>query len=300
MDIKQLSYFLSTVKHGSLKAAAREHFVTQPAVTMQLKKLEEELGEKLYVRRGRRIVATQVGTYVVPYAEEVLQRIEALRTAVHGLKGLERGHLTLGNIDAASIYVLPSVFRSLRRKHPGVEIRVIVADTDHLIRTLESGEIELAIVTLPLSREGLEVVPIYRDDMVLVASPGHRLATERGHRRVLEVVSQTGLITYPADSTTRRLIEQVFLENGLQLRSSMEMSSPEAIKRLTEAGLGLSILPIKAVANEIRRGKLRSLPTGRVKFSRMLGLVHRSGEELSRPAHVFRQMLLEKFGRNIG
>ena len=298
MEIRQLKYFLSAIRRGSLKNAAREHFVTQPAVSIQLKKLEEEVGEKLYFRSGKRVVPTETGSLLISQIEEVLHRIDALKESVRGLKGLEQGRLRLGNIDAASIYVLPGVFRAFHRKYPGIDIQVVVADSDGLLDSLDAGDVELAIVTMPLARENVEVVPFYNDAMALVASPRHELATSRiKRRRPLEAVAEAGLISYPARSMTRRLIENVFMENGLSFRAAMEMSSPEAIKRLTETGLGASILPLKIVSSEVRRGTLKVIPTGKVKFQRTLGVVYRRKETLSQPARVFLKMLIEKHAR---
>ncbi len=290
-----MKYFLAAIRLGSIKGAAQEHFVTQPAVSIQLKKLEEEVGEKLYFRSRKRIVPTQAGRVLIPQIEEVLRGVEVLKESVRALKGLERGRLRRGSIDAASIYVLPPVFGSFSHRYPGVDIRVVVDDSDGLLDSLDEGDVELAIVTLPLAREGLDVIPFYKDEMVLVASPRHEVVTSRlKRRRPLESIAEMGLISYPSGSTTRRLIESVFVENGLNVRSSMEMSSPEAIKRLTETGLGASILPARIVSREVQRGTLKVIRTGRVKFQRILGVVCRDRETLSQPARVFLKMLLEK------
>lgn len=294
MEIRQLRYFVSTVRLGSLKEAARENFVTQPAVTIQLKKLEREIGEKLYVRAGRRIRPTQAGSFLAEYAEEILARVDDLSAGVQQLRGLERGLLCIGNIDAATIYVLPGVFAEFRSAYPGVDIKVVVADSEGLLSALDAGHIELAIVILPLSSESVELTPFYEDTMVLVVDPKHELATDKP-RNPLRSVAETGLITYPVRSTTRRLIERVFLENGLTFRAAMEMSSPEAIKRLTEAGLGPSILPLRVVEPEIRRGTLSVVPTGKVTFVRTLGVVYRNNAELSPSAKMFLKMLLGRF-----
>jgi DNA-binding transcriptional LysR family regulator len=294
MDIRQLRYFVSAIRHGSLRAAAREHFVTQPAVSIQLKNLEEELGEKHYVRRGRRIEPTQAGTSVYSDAEDIIGKMEALSHRVGALKTLERGALKMGSIDAASVYVLPDVFRAFRSRYPGIDVQVIVADSHTLLAALGSGAIELAVVTLPVAGEPHHVVPVYEDRMVLVAHPRHDLATRRGRASILERVAETGLITYPARSTTRRLIEKVFLDNGLTPRVTMEMSSPEAIKKLAEAGLGPSILPAAVVANEVKAGTLVVISTGKVRFSRTLGVVLRDRESLSPPAGAFLEMVTRK------
>jgi DNA-binding transcriptional LysR family regulator len=297
MEIRQLRYFISAIRHGSLRAAATEHFVTQPAVSIQLKKLEEELGEKLYVRRGRRIEPTQAGSFVLADAEEIVGRIDALTHNVGAVKTMQRGVLKMGSIDAASIYVLPDVFRAFRGEYPGIDIQVIVSDSQSLILALGTGTIELAVVTLPLPGEPYDVVPVYEDRMVLVAHPRHELVRSRRRRRVLERVAEMGLITYPARSTTRRLIEKVFLDNGLTLRVTMEMSSPEAIKKLAEAGLGPSVLPAHVVANEVKTKTLVVIPTGKIRFSRTLGVVFKDREKLSPPAAAFLNMVRRKVGR---
>jgi DNA-binding transcriptional LysR family regulator len=218
-----------------------------------------------------------------------------MKESIHGLTNLQRGELRLGSIDAATIYVLPGVFRSYRRKYPGIDIQVVVADSDGLLASLDSNAVELAIVTLPLRSDGLEVVPFFEEPMVLVAHPKHVLAVKRHKpREALDVVADSGLITYPAQSTTRQLIEDVFDENGLECRPAMEMSSPEAIKRLAEAGLGAAILPQKVVASELRRGTLKAISTGSARFRRKLGVVYRNEESLSPPTRVFLKMLLDK------
>jgi DNA-binding transcriptional LysR family regulator len=295
MEIRQLRYFLSAMRRGSLRAAAKEHFVTQPAVSIQMKKLEDEFGEKLYVRRGRRLEPTQAGAMLAAESEEILRRVDELAQRIRGIKGLESGVLKMGNIDAASTYVLPGVFSSFRRKYPGIDIEVTVTDTLSLVGALETGAIELAIATLPLAAHSHEVIPFYEDEMVLVASPKHELARTRRRRNILQRVAETSLITYPARSTTRRLIEKVFMDHGVSLRVTMEMSSPEAIKKLTEAGLGASILPAELVSTEIRTGKLERIPTGKARFSRMLGVVHRKPGPLSPPARAFVEMLLKRY-----
>jgi len=293
MEIRQLQYLISAVRRGSIRAAAEEHFVTQPAVSIQLRKLEEELGEKLFVRSGRGVAPTQTGAYFIRYAGDILQRLDALRKTIQEMKGLQSGFLRIGAIDSAGVYVLPPVFRAFRKKHPGVEIRVTVSDTRGLIASLDAGEIELAIVTLPHPGEGFMEFPVYEDQMVLVAHSRHPLA--RMKRPTLRAVADAGLIMYPSQSTTRRLIERVFIEEDISARAIMEISSPEAMKRLTEAGLGASILPYQVVAPEVRRGSLAVIPTGRVRFSRMLGLVYRDESALSPPGRVFLDMLRSKY-----
>jgi DNA-binding transcriptional LysR family regulator len=293
MEIRQLRYFLSVVQTGSIGRAAEANYVTQPAVTLQVQKLEEEVGEKLLERRGRTVRPTQAGRLVAEHADVIVGRIKALENAMSGLKGLESGFLRMGNIDAASVYVLPGVYRSFHKKYPGVKIEIIVGDTARLTEALGRGEVELATTTLPIDTGEFDILPIYRDDMVLVVNPKHVLARQK--HVTLQHVVEVGLITYPPTAVTRRLIDRVFIEHDLSLNATMEIASPDAIKRLTQAGLGASILPRPVVAAEVRRGALRVIQLGRIRFHRTIGMVYRSEESLSPPARVFLDMVRERF-----
>jgi DNA-binding transcriptional LysR family regulator len=289
MEFRQLKYFLSVVEEGSVSAAAAVHFVTQPAVSAQLKRLEEEAGEPLFERRGRRLVLTQVGRLLVTHAEDVVRRMDELERSLQGLRSLDSGRLRMGTIDAASVYVLPDVYRAFHRKYPGVRIEVVVDDTSHLVDALLGGDIELAITTLPVGRDGVEAQSFYREQMIPVAHPSHPLASKR--RVSLAELSEQGVISYPDGSTTRRLIEAVFAEHGIAYRAIMELSSPEAMKRLAQAELGVSILPRPVVSAEIGRRSLKALAMGRVRFEREIGMVFRRRESLSPPARAFLEMV---------
>jgi len=293
MEIRSLRYFLATVRLGSVGAAAAEHYVTQPAVSLQLKKLEGELGQKLLAKRGRRLVPTEVGSALAARAEDVMRALEELEAELHGMKQLERGFLRVGNTDAASVYVLPEVYRAFHRQYPGVRIEITIGDTGRLLEALAARRIELATATLPVDRHGLVVRPIYREELVPVAHPSDPLAVRRGV--TLADLSSHGVIAYPAGSVTRRMIDDVFARHGQTLRARMEISSPEAMKRLAQAGLGVSILPRPVVAAEIRRKVLKVIPMAGVCFEREIGMVHRGESTLSPAARAFLQMVEARF-----
>ena len=294
MEIRQLRYFLSTVRLGSVGGAAAEHFITQPAVSLQLRKLEEALGQKLFTRRGRRLVPTEAGLALCARAEDVIRSVEALEAELQGLRQLERGTLRVGNTDAASVYVLPEVYRSFHRRHPGVRIEITVGDTRHLLESLSARRIELATATLPVDGANLVVRPIYREELVPVAHPRHPLAARRGV--TLRDLAGEGLIAYPAGSVTRRMIDAIVEAKGQTIRARMEISSPEAMKRLAQAGLGVSILPRPVVAGEIRRKTLKVIPLAGVHFEREIGMVYRATESLSPAARAFLDMVERRFG----
>jgi DNA-binding transcriptional LysR family regulator len=295
MEIRQLRYFLSTVRLGTVGAAAAEHFVTQPAVSLQIRKLEAELGQKLFARRGRRLVPTEAGQALVARADEVVRSLELLEAELRGLKQLEHGNLRVGNTDAASVYVLPDVYRAFHRRYPGVRIEITVGDTRHLLDDLAAGRIELATATLPVDDPGLVVRRIYREELVPVAHPDHPLTARRSV--TLRDLSDEGIIAYPAGAVTRRMIDAIFESHGVAVRARMEISSPEAMKRLAQAGLGVSILPRPVVAAEIGRRVLRVVPVSDVRFEREIGLVHRGEDTLSPAGRVFVDMVERRFLR---
>jgi DNA-binding transcriptional LysR family regulator len=289
MELRQLRYFLSVVKEGSVSAAAAANFVTQPAVSAQIRRLQDEVGEPLLERVGRRVTPTQAGKLLAVHAEDVLDRVEAMERSLGGLQRLESGQLRMGTIDAASVYVLPDVFRAFHRRYPGVRIEVVIGDSAHLLASLRSGDVELATTTMPVDHDGVDARPIYREQMLAVVHPSHELARRR--RVTLADLSEHGVISYPADSTTRRLVEAVFSEHGHDYRATMELGSPEAMKRLAQAGLGVSILPRPVVSAELGRRSLTAVPLGRVRFEREIGMVCRRRDFLSAPARAFLEMV---------
>ena len=171
----------------------------------------------------------------------------------------------------------------------------MVAETRRLVEALRARRIEIAIATLPITERGLRVRPIYREELIPVAHPDHPLASRRG--ATLKDLASQDLITYPAGAVTRAMIDAVFAAHGEALRPRMEISSPEAMKRLAQAGLGVSILPRPVVAAELGRKVLKVIVLAEVLFEREIGMVFRDDDALSAAARVFSEMIEQRFGR---
>jgi DNA-binding transcriptional LysR family regulator len=193
------------------------------------------------------------------------------------------------------VYVLPDVYRAFHTKYAGVRIEIMVAETRRLLEALRARRIEIAIATLPVTERGLVVHPIYREELVPVAHPGHALASRRGVT-LKDIVAQD-VITYPPGAVTRRMIDAVFAAHGEKLKPRMEISSPEAMKRLAQAGLGISILPRPVVAAELGRKVLKTIAVTGVRFEREIGMVFRGDDTLSPAARVFQEMIDQRFRR---
>jgi DNA-binding transcriptional LysR family regulator len=177
MDMRTLKYMLSVEETGSITAAAREHFVTQPAVSIQLKKLQEELGTALFEVVGRKVRFTGAGKMVLDYARRISALEKEMAGAISGITGLETGEVSIGTIDAASIYILPAVYSSFRRQYPGIELQVDVSSTLPLLDRMVDGRLDLVVGTLSgEKRSGVEEIEIFREKLIPIAPPGHPAA----------------------------------------------------------------------------------------------------------------------------
>lgn len=281
MDLDQIRCFLTLAELGSFSAAARRHFITQPAVSQRLKALEARLGARLIERRSRRITLTEAGRLFHRRCEEALASLERGAGEVGELAGLQRGRLSIGAIDAAGIHLLPRPLKTFHRRWPGVEIDVQIAPSGTLLDLLEAGRLDLAIVVLPVSRRGLEAGPLEDEELVLALPPRTPAC------RVATALRRWPLIAYPRGSVTRGLIDRALAERRLVPRITMELGYPEAIRGLVEAGLGVAVLPARVAAG----GRTPLARASGFRLRRGLGLVHRAGEAPVGAARAFASLL---------
>lgn len=271
MELRTLKYLISLFERGSFTAAAKVHYITQPAVSIQLHKLQDELGITLFEVHGRTVRFTGAGEIVIEYAKRFEKLEKGLLRALDDLEGLKKGRIALGTIDAATIYVLPKVFLRFQKLYPGIEVHLEIASTMPLLEALEEDRLDLVVGTLPSDPPaGLFSFPIYRERLVLIAPSGHPIA---GKKRVdAGMLAEHPFISFHEESITRQLLEKAFLDQGVTPRITMAMGSPEAIKKLVASGLGLAVLPLQMVQDEVKRGSILVLNVRGLRFERQLGL----------------------------
>lgn len=291
MRLSDLESFVLAVEEGSLSAAARRLFVSQPAVSARLRRLEREMGERLLVRSGRGVHPTAGGSRLYARCRPLLEELRRLELEFRAEETL-RGRLAIGATDLVAIYHLPAVLVELRRRFPALEVSVQVEGTAVLLRALDAGTVELAIVTLPVSGARVDVSPLFRDPLVVVAAPGHPLATRR--RVTARAISGEAWLSHKRDSITRLSVEAFFAAHGVALRTEMEISSPEAIKALVKARLGVAALPARAVRRELQEKELTAIPVQGFNVERGSGLATRKGAPLSRAARALVGLLREE------
>ncbi|MBN2289205.1 MAG: LysR family transcriptional regulator [Candidatus Glassbacteria bacterium] len=292
MLLEHLRFFYAVAENGSFTRAARDLLLTQPAVSSQIRNLEERLGQRLFERQGKNIQLTEAGKILYSQSRKIFQQLREVEVVLNDLKSLETGRLNLGTVDVISIYVLPMIFREFHQRYPRVEISIEVDNSFNLCSGVAGGELDLGFVTLPVEDKSLVSVPIYNDVMRVIANSRHPLA---GRKLVtLEDLSKTNLIIYKRGSVTRRILEQIFESHGFELSPDMEIDRPEAMKKLVEVGLGVSIIPEMTIKREVEEGSLVVLEMGNIRFERQLGLVYRKGQFFSPSTAAFIEVLQGK------
>ncbi|MBN1163119.1 MAG: LysR family transcriptional regulator, partial [Candidatus Krumholzibacteriota bacterium] len=294
-ELRTLKYFISLAQRGSFTAAAADHYVTQPAISVQLRKLREEFGARLVEMEGRKIGLTPAGKIVLDYARRITALETELRRELKDLEGLKKGNLALGTIDTASIYVLPEVFSAFHDRYPGIEVNLEISSTMPLLSNLARGKLDLVVGTLPVEEsENLQIFPFYREELVPIAPPAHPLVRE-GKISVGKLAGYP-FISFQKESVTRRLIEDALRAKGVEIKISMAIDSQEAIRNLVASGLGLSFLPYWTVKEYVSNGTLALLSLRGFKIERRLGLMVPARRYLSTTVKAFLGVMREGLG----
>ncbi|HEV7683576.1 MAG TPA: LysR family transcriptional regulator [Pyrinomonadaceae bacterium] len=255
MEIRQLRAFIAIAELGTFTAGAQRVHVTQAAISMQIRQLENELGARLFVRAPRRVMLTEAGEQLLQRARQILREHDAAVDEIAELAGAERGRLRVGSASAmVATDVLPKLLKELRKLHAGAEITVGSGTSESLVQQILAGELDLAFVSLPVEARGISTERLSQDQLVAVASPRHRLAKQR----TISAYTLAGekLILGERGGNTRRLIDQFFAQAGVSLHVSMELSRQAAIRRMVEEDMGVGIVPLQTVSDAVAKGRL--------------------------------------------
>ena len=255
MEIRQLRAFVAIAESGTFTAGALRVHVTQAAISMQIRQLETEIGAKVFVRAPRHVILTEAGEQLLRRARHILREHDAALDEIAELAGAERGRLRIGSASAMVLTEqLPVILKELRKQHPAAEIAVTSGTSEVLVDQILAGEVDVAFVSLPVDERGIKTERLSDDQLVAIASPRHKLAKQR----TISAYTLAGerLILGERGGNTRRLIDQFFAQAGVTLRVAMELSRQQAIKRMVEEDMGVGIVPLQSVKDEVDRGKL--------------------------------------------
>jgi DNA-binding transcriptional LysR family regulator len=255
VEIRQLRAFVAIAESGTFTAGALRVHVTQAAISMQIRQLETEIGAKVFVRAPRHVILTEAGEQLLRRARHILREHDAALDEIAELAGAERGRLRIGSASAMVLTEqLPAILKELRKQHPAAEISVTSGTSEVLVDQILAGEVDIAFVSLPVDVRGIKTERLSEDQLVAIASPRHKLAKQR----TVSAYTLAGerLILGERGGNTRRLIDQFFAQAGVTLKVAMELSRQQAIRRMVEEDMGVGIVPLQSVKEEVEKGRL--------------------------------------------
>ena len=289
--VHQLTVFRTAAQHLSYTRAAEALYLSQPAVAQQIKTLEQVLGLRLFVRRGRGIVLTPVGQEFLSHAERILTLLAETTPIVHEIHTLERGSVLVGASTSAGTYIVPPLLGAFHSRYPRVHVTLMVAHRHAIEEHLLTHQVDLAVMGLIEQQDRLVVEFLMPYELVMVSSPSHRLAG-RSALSLHDLQAET-LLLREQESATRLATEQHFAQAGVPLPASLELGSIEATKEGVAAELGIAVLSRESIALEIANGVLVVLDVQGFPLKRQWYIVHLKGRKLSRAANALRQLLLQ-------
>jgi len=289
LTLRQLQVFEKVASLLNYSRAAEELYLSQPAVSMQIKQLEESIGLPLFEQIGKKVFLTEAGRELFLYSRNISQQLAEVEAVFDEMKGLGQGKLTLSVVNTAN-YFTPQLLARFCRRYPGINVNLHVANRDAVLKQLADNSTDLAIMGQPPEGMDVSAESFLDNPLVVIAAPNHPLA---GHKQVkfARLATETFLSREPG-SGTRSAMERIFAEHKIQPHISMEMETNEAIKQAVQAGMGLGILSLHSIELELETKRLAMLNVEHFPLLRNWFVVHRSNKRLSGSALAFKDFLL--------
>jgi len=292
LSFRQLRVFLEVAQQGSISRAAEVLHLTPPAVSMQIKEIESQVGLPLFDRIGRTLSLSTAGEYFVVHAKRMLAALRDAENAMSRFKRLEHGMLTVGMVSTAK-YFVPRLLAVFRQEHPGIDVRLVVSSNRKaLVELLQSSECDLAVMGRPPRDLATRSEAFAAHPLVFVCPPGHPLLAV-GHLPVA-ALAPFPFIVREQGSGTRNAMEHFFTEHRFEPSITMEMGSNETIKQAVMAGMGVSFLSLHTLWLELGTGLLKLIDVEGTPVMRTWQVVHLQSRLLSPAAEAFRYFLIER------
>jgi DNA-binding transcriptional LysR family regulator len=291
MNLNQLKIFYAVAQKKSFTMAARELFLTQPAVTIQIQKMEKDYETKLFDRVGKKIFLTESGKILLSYAEKILRLFAQAEEALIDVKGLKSGRLTIGAAATVGSYYLPKIFEAFGKKYPNIKIEMNVTNSYTVVEDVLAFKNDLGFVGRLHHLERLVVIPFLEEELVLIVPPDHLFA----HREKVSLEDLIGqpFISREVGSATRELVEERIGRKGVSMKVVMDLASNEAIKKAVEDGLGISIISKYVVKKEVDQGLLRIVTLADERIMRRFFIIYHEDKYLSNTLKAFLKVASE-------
>src|SRR5437867_3344783 len=261
MDFDQLETFIEVARLSSFSRAAEKRFRTQPAISSQIRSLEEEVGAKLLDRSGGKVSVTASGKLFLKFAEETLDARKAVVTAIAETERVPRGEIVVGANEGTCLHILPEVFAEFKKQYPSVGVSIRRSESNKILESVIDNSIDFGVVSLRVSDNRMTVVPIHKDELVLIVTRSHPLA--KNQAVPVSDVARFPLLV-PKIGRTRDAVDNMFHERRLRPQISMELDSSELLKRFAVAEVGLGFIASSNVAEDVRSGAPVALSTADV------------------------------------
>jgi DNA-binding transcriptional LysR family regulator len=284
MDFDQLETFLEVARNMSFSRAAEKRFRTQPAISAQIRALEEEVGAKLIDRSGGKVALTAPGKAFLEYVDHTLEQRRAIINTLAEMEHVPRGEIVVAANEGTCLHILPEVFAEFKKLYPKVSVNVKRSEHTSILECIIDNSVDFGVVSLPVHDKRLTTVLIHRDELVIIASPKHPIAKLKS-LLVADLARQALLV--PKMGRTRDTIEHLFDDQKLRPTVSMELDSSELMKRFVAANVGIGFIARSNVEQDVRAGTLVEFPVPGSQIRRDLGLVFRKDKALSRAARAF-------------
>jgi DNA-binding transcriptional LysR family regulator len=291
VTLRQLRVLVAVARRLSITRAAEELHLTPPAVSMQLKELEEQVGVPLFDRTGRAVTLTTTGEYLLSYARRILATLKDAEDAMARLRGLQGGTLTIGMVSTAK-YFLPRLIAAFHAEHPGVDMKLRVGNREQLVALMQRNEVDLAIMGRPPKEWATRAEPFAMHPHVLVTAPRHPFATLE--QVPVAALAGEGFIVREPGSGTRAAFDEFAADHHLAPRVLMEMDSNETIKQAVMAGMGVSFLSLHTIGIELQHGLVAVPDVEGLPVVRRWHVVNNQAKLLAPAAEAFRYFVLER------
>lgn len=289
--LHQLRLFAAVIEHGGFTAAAKALHLTQPAVSMQVKELEEACGLPLFEKLGRRVDLTEAGRELATCVAGITAQLRETQEHLDALRGLKKGTLKLGAVSTAK-YFAPALLAEFQRLYPDTSVRLVVSNREDIVRHLENNEVDLVLMGRPPKEVATDATSFAKHPLIIIAAPDHPLAQRRRIR--LATVAQENFLLREPGSGTRAAMEALFASRNLAFKASMEMSSNETIKQAVMAGMGLAFISSHTVGLELTARRLVALDVVGLPVMKSWFVLCLAKKRPPPIAAAFRQFLLER------
>ena len=289
LTLRQLKVFEAAATALNFSLAAKRLYLSQPAVSMQIKQLEGSIGLPLFEQMGKKLFLTDAGRELLHYSRNITQQLSEMEAVFGEMKGLGQGNLTLSVVNTAN-YFTPQLLAKFCQDHPNINVNLHVANRDAVLQQLAENSTDLAIMGQPPDGLDIDAKPFMENPLVVIAAPEHPLTKLK--RVKLAQLAQEAFLSREKGSGTRSAMERIFAQHDIQPQISMEMETNEAIKQAVRAGMGLGILSLHSVELELETKRLSILNVEHFPLLRHWFVAHRSNKRLSSAAMAFKKFLL--------